>query len=112
MRKRQTVADRAYLADIIRSIDTLTADTAVRRWKNEAEVLLDVLDNDEHEEDLISTCMFYGFLRGIEKTLCDMGIAPFDDPHRADGIQEAWKRVMREYLAEMKKGGGSESVDY
>ena len=110
--RRKTTGDRASLADTFRSIDSLSAGKLQRRWKSEAEVLLMVFDEDDHEDDLISTAMFYGFVRGLERAMADMHIVPFGTEEEAEAIAGHWRAVMGEYLQELKQRRGTEDVDY
>lgn len=109
--KRQTIAQRAYIADVIRSVDVLSADVTARRWKEEAERLMEVVDEDNHIEDMISTIMFYGYVRGMEVSMQDHFIEPFNNPETAEKVRDAWMDVIREYLAEVRKGVWKVNVD-
>lgn len=110
--KRHTIAQRAYIADVVRSVDVLSADVTARRWKEEAERLMEVFDEDNHIEDMISTVMFYGYVRGLEVSLVDHEIFPFDNAETDNRTKGAWVDIMTEYLAEMRKGVGREDVDH
>ena len=112
MRRRKTTADRASLAEAVRGIDSLSADKLQRRWKSEAEVLLMTFDEDESTNDLISIAMFYGFVRGLERAMADMHVAPFGTEEEAEAIAGHWRAVMSEYLQELKQRRGTEDVDY
>ena len=109
--KRETVTDRAYIADVIRSIDVLTAPKPAVHWKVEAEHLLEVFEEDDNVGDLVSTLVFYGYVLGMGVVLADMNIKPFDSEESVTRIGDAWHAIRKEYVIEMKKGVGTEDVD-
>lgn len=90
----------------------LNASATSRRWKEEAERLLDVFDNDSHSEDVFSTAMFYGYLRGTELSMLENRLMPFGNVNIYEEVTHAWKQIMSEYLREMRKGVGTEDVDF
>lgn len=112
MSKRHTTAERAYIANLIRMVDPLTSGKAILLWRSEAEILLDVLDNDEHTSDVPSTVALYGYVSGIQQVLHILGAKPFDTDEDYNKAVDFWKQIMDEYLAEMRRGVGREDVDY
>lgn len=109
--KRKTTAERAYIAGVIRSIDILSCDLTARRWKEEAGRLLEVIDQDTHIEDTVSTVLFYGYVRGLEISMKDHEIFPFTNEELYEQMRNAWRAVLEEYLAEMRKGKEMRDVD-
>lgn len=109
--KRKTVAERAYISNLLRTIDPLSSSITGLRWKEDAERLLEVVDEDEHVEDLISTTIFYGYVRGLESALRDARYKPFDDKETFEHVTSAWKAILHEYFTEMKRGAWVEDVD-
>ncbi len=110
-KKRETTPDRAFIAQVIRGVSMTEGCRASLLWKESAEALLHTFDDDDNISDVTTTVIYYGYVIGLGTALTTMGIAPFDDPERADRVRDSWSKIVREYLREMRKGVGREDVE-